>query len=396
MHSKYLLIFFLVLFIPSFSHATKSTLTANANFNSAMIHKQNREFSDALADIEQAIRYNPTMGYYQQKAFIHLSMVETAEAISTFQKALRLFPNDPLYAETMWLLGRTYLANGNAVEAEKRFNFFLKNSKLKKSPFRNNAIFRLAITYVLQNRWQEALDTLTENSVSTMAGLFWRAKILYQLNRKPEATELFEKVIQSNPYDYYGILAARHLNKPIIVPTSTEKWPIYFFDLFKQNAEVNDLDPFLLISIAKSESNFVSDRISKAQAFGVMQLLRVTAARFGYDCSLLDPECNIKIGAEYLKLLHDEISFKFNPETEKHTLTFNFAAYNAGEDAVFGWIDKFNTFANTDIDLFVEFIPYGETRDYVKNTYANSIIYSLIYSELPYEQWCQNESNRTQ
>jgi len=82
---------------------------------------------------------------------------------------------------------------------------------------------------------------------------------------------------------------------------------------------------------------------------------------------LFDPKINIAIGAA-------EFSQKLANESGNPVLAI--AAYNAGEDAVGKWI------AHTpvdDIDRFVEAIPYGETRLYVKTVTRNRFEYRRIY-----------------
>jgi soluble lytic murein transglycosylase len=83
--------------------------------------------------------------------------------------------------------------------------------------------------------------------------------------------------------------------------------------------------------------------------------------------ALFDPKTNIEIGAA---------EFAQKLANEKNTLILAIAAYNAGEDAVGRWL------AHTpvdDLDLFVEAIPYAETRLYVKTVTRNRFEYRRIY-----------------
>lgn len=81
-------------------------------------------------------------------------------------------------------------------------------------------------------------------------------------------------------------------------------------------------DSNFVLSVAKMESRYRSTALSEKGAYGLMQLLPVTATRFGVD--LCDPEGNVRGGVRYLKELHGRYR---NP-------LFVLAAYNAGEGAL--------------------------------------------------------------
>jgi soluble lytic murein transglycosylase-like protein len=102
------------------------------------------------------------------------------------------------------------------------------------------------------------------------------------------------------------------------------------------------VDPLLLYSVMHQESSFKSRAISPKGARGLMQLMPMTAARFGVT-NIFDPRQNIEGGARYLKFLLNH----FNGD-----LKLALAGYNAGEGAVekYGW----------------RIPPYSETQEYVR------------------------------
>ncbi|HKR58265.1 MAG TPA: lytic transglycosylase domain-containing protein [Pyrinomonadaceae bacterium] len=102
------------------------------------------------------------------------------------------------------------------------------------------------------------------------------------------------------------------------------------------------IDPLLLYSVMHQESSFKSRAISPKGARGLMQLMPMTAARFGVT-NIFDPRQNIEGGARYLRFLLD----RFNGD-----LSLTLAGYNAGEGAVekYGW----------------RIPPYAETQEYVR------------------------------
>ena len=110
-----------------------------------------------------------------------------------------------------------------------------------------------------------------------------------------------------------------------------EVWILSEYDkLFQEVGREHNVDWILLSSIAKVESKYVSDAVSKAGAVGLMQIMPGVARRMGYDPETLkEPRVNVEIAA---KLLHDNnemlnFSQKFN---RIERLNFILACYNAG------------------------------------------------------------------
>jgi soluble lytic murein transglycosylase len=110
-----------------------------------------------------------------------------------------------------------------------------------------------------------------------------------------------------------------------------------------------------------------------------MQLIPPTANRVaeklgvtGFESSqLLDPALNIRFGTWYLRSLVDRFG---------GSRTLAIASYNAGPEAVMRWID----FAGTEPpDVFVDAVPYGETRRYLRRVLRSYHLYRLLYPEPP-------------
>ncbi len=147
----------------------------------------------------------------------------------------------------------------------------------------------------------------------------------------------------------------------------------YWTDLRKYAAQ-NDLDPFLVASLIRQESEFNPAAISRANALGLMQLLPATGrgmakelrVRFQTE-QLLVPTVNIEFGTRYFKHLLDE----FGGQVE-----YALAAYNAGSDRVTAWLadGKYR-----DTHEFVESIPFTETREYVQAIMRNAVVYRKLY-----------------
>lgn len=138
-------------------------------------------------------------------------------------------------------------------------------------------------------------------------------------------------------------------------------YPKAFWAPVEKSCSEDNLDPYLLLSVMRQESGFDPEARSQAGALGLMQLMPKVAMKYGKalrlgvkaDDGFYDVDVNIEIGAYYLKSFIS--GFKSVPEA--------LAAYNAGKNAVSGWLANGNYGS---VDEFVEDIPFGETKNYVK------------------------------
>lgn len=135
----------------------------------------------------------------------------------------------------------------------------------------------------------------------------------------------------------------------------------------------------LVYAIALKESNFQTDAVSRAGARGVMQLMPRTASALqdaqglnGVKGSLHDPVFNLELGQLYLEKLRDKaVTGGLLPKV--------IASYNAGPTAVSSWNASMNV--QGDPLLFIESIPYAQTRDYVERVLHYYWMYQLRLGE---------------
>ncbi len=148
----------------------------------------------------------------------------------------------------------------------------------------------------------------------------------------------------------------------------------YWSDLRKYS-ELNGLDPYLVASLIRQESEFNAAAISRANAVGLMQLLPKTGKTVakqvklkGYSApQLYTPAVNLELGTRYFKDMVD----KYNGQFE-----YALAAYNAGSDRVGDWLGQGHY---RDPQEFVESIPFTETREYVQAILRNANVYRQLY-----------------
>lgn len=171
-------------------------------------------------------------------------------------------------------------------------------------------------------------------------------------------------------------------------------FPQFYKNLIENAAAEFDLPSYLLYALIRSESFFDSNVTSKAGASGLTQLMEGTAddearkLKLGeYD--IFDPETNIRMGSHYLSSLVSRVD-------EKNELLALYA-YNAGLTNVRNWLARFkkewaatgkafHNPAGISVDLFLESLPFAETREYGRKVISAAAIYAYLYEgKLPGE-----------
>ena len=154
-------------------------------------------------------------------------------------------------------------------------------------------------------------------------------------------------------------------------------FPRPYGEIFQRAALETGSAPETLMAISRQESGFKADVRSAANAYGVMQLTPPTARRMvkesGIDVgaipeALTRPEANIRLGSSY---------FKWLVAHYRGSKSAAFAAYNSGEQTVDAWQERRNF---DDPLIFIELMPYTETRTYVKNVWRNESIFAYLKS----------------
>jgi len=228
---------------------------------------------------------------------------------------------------------------------------------------------------------------------------FRRGDALLNIGLRPEALAEFEKVKENwgdNALAMYQlslyfrdhglgrlsiITAARVIflspaadpeNAPVFIQRLL--YPIFFAGLIFAEAEKQEIDPALLLAIMHQESLFEQTAESFAGARGLMQVMPATGdyiaersdfvTNFTTD-QLWLPYLSVKFGAWYISQqlgIFDGNQFAA------------LAAYNAGPGNVLEWIKT-----SDDLDIFVESIPYRESRLYIRNIYVHLAAYRRLY-----------------
>jgi soluble lytic murein transglycosylase-like protein len=153
-------------------------------------------------------------------------------------------------------------------------------------------------------------------------------------------------------------------------------YPRPYWSQLKNFANQAGIDPYFALAIMREESHFNPHALSSSKAIGLMQLMPATAKaeakrikiKLTGKAEIFDPELNTQLGTLYL----GRLSNKFKSE-----LIYTAGGYNAGPRNMSKWINRWN---GKSLDVFVEQIPFKETRNYVKRVYRSYKLYKQIYS----------------
>lgn len=152
-------------------------------------------------------------------------------------------------------------------------------------------------------------------------------------------------------------------------------YPIQYKETIINYSKEFEIDPLLVYSIIKIESNFKADAQSRSGAIGLMQLMENTAKEQAQKLNieyskemLYNPEINLKLGLTYFNSLLDYYN-------QNYILAF--AAYNAGLGNVQKWIED-GTIKKDGSDI--ENIPFRETNLYVRKIIKTYAVYQKLYS----------------
>ena len=198
-----------------------------------------------------------------------------------------------------------------------------------------------------------------------------------------------QSLARSAAADYAGAIRTARVLYPRVfnengdaLPSDTWRllYPVPFQTAVMKSAQDAALPYLLACSVIRQESLWDPRAVSRSGARGLMQLMPATAAalarKYGFpftppDC-YEDPAWNTRAGCAYLKQLMDSY---------RGRLDLALAAYNAGPGRVNEWLARPS--CPKDPDLFVESIPFKETRSYVRRILLNCWEYGRLYEDFP-------------
>jgi soluble lytic murein transglycosylase len=158
-----------------------------------------------------------------------------------------------------------------------------------------------------------------------------------------------------------------------------EAWELAFprphIDAVTLNAKRQAVEPALVYAVMREESAFDATAVSSANAYGLMQIIGPTAQHYGKLAgvpsdrkALTQPEISIAIGSRVLASYRDRF-FRDDP-------LLAIPGYNAGPGRPIRWAKDW---PSVDFDVWVELIPFRETRRYTKRVLASRASYGFLY-----------------
>lgn len=149
-------------------------------------------------------------------------------------------------------------------------------------------------------------------------------------------------------------------------------------NIINENTKAYNVDPYLILSLIKAESNFNKYATSKKGACGLMQLMKETADETyikinneneNINYNIYDETLNITLGTKYLSDLIKRYNGNYY---------IAIAAYNAGIGNVDKWLE--NNIIDENFDYYnIDDIPFNETKSYTRSVINNYNMYRFLY-----------------
>ena len=204
--------------------------------------------------------------------------------------------------------------------------------------------------------------------------LLFRLSDLYQKNKDYYSSLNYSEIIFNYLQDNYPL-------EELPLELWEHLYPAYFEDMIREHALKYEIDPLLALAMIREESRFNAWNESVAGARGLMQIIFSTgewiAQKLNFedfnDEMLFSPEVNINLGCWYIGYLKER--FLNDP-------ILIISGYNAGPGTTSKWLKQYD---RSDLDNFVENIPYSETREHIKKVMKSYQMYRRLAQVLTEE-----------
>jgi soluble lytic murein transglycosylase len=370
--------------------------TARALYHLADLQHDALEIQAAKANYRRAASAAPTLN----EAGLAMKRLGGLEylagnyqgALDVFAEYRRLHPTGRRIAQATYWAARSHQALGQDAEARVLFRELRQSDPLSYYGIRAGELMgeaALAIPMEPSPEPRERTDSLVRNGLR-------RVDVLEALGRRSDVAHEVERLREHLAREDGHYTLAEALNERGYTLTAISMgWDIYrregawnprllrviypfpFQDLVRPEAEEGGVDPYLVAAVIRRESAFNPTVTSSAGAIGLMQIMPQTGRGLarevglnGYQPELLrQPELNVHLGVRYLASLLQQYG------GDKALVL---SAYNAGPSRANRWR---NLPEARDPELFMERIPFTETREYVRNVKLNLALYRELYPE---------------
>jgi soluble lytic murein transglycosylase len=346
---------------------------------------------------------------------LRMSAGEVEGAISGFDELAARFPQSALSPQGVYLAGSLLVGKNDDAEAFSRFElggrlrvgdyyahrsqeraYLLAPEKIATRNLRADGITSFVRPLTLESSLEAADPVAFPDDARFQRLAFFGARGMAEAEWEALGlAEALEAAPDAGPYlaamsaagtAYTAIQYANQLGwgrETSGLPTPDRyrlDYPRPYWQAIMRAARHNELDPYLLLAVARQESTYRPALTSSAGARGVMQVMPATARWLrkiepAIDHSHIedmnDPRNSIHIGSIYLQRM---------VERSEGNLVYALASYNGGPGNCDKWRRRFGT---DDMAEFIEKIPFSETKKYVKRVLGNYAAYHSLYPPIP-------------
>ncbi len=391
----------------------------DSHFMLGRLFEGNKKFKKASKHYGQLARASGSSEYKEKAAWrlgwIPYQQGRFEEAAKGFQENLKRFPKGDLEEQNRFWLAKSYLqldrqSEGVKALAELNQKFPYSYYGLRAGELLANGKYRVPATdpkspkiqktnYLSKeaepveppralspkdrfhlNRAQEMVSLrmfkdaafeirfVERHTKKNLSGVLWLADLYNASQAYSETVRLL--------YMYKNFIS-KSKEKDLSLQFWRSLYSLSYSSSIQRHADKNKVDPYFVRGLIQQESLFDTHALSPAGARGLMQIMPKTGQRLVntytktdhfVEDSLYDPELNIQLGIKYLSELINEFG-----DNKPYLLI----SYNAGPHTLRRWQRRFRNLK--DEDVFVESIPYPETRKYIKKVMRNYGIFRTIY-----------------
>jgi soluble lytic murein transglycosylase len=369
----------------------QSAAAARALFLLGDLAQDEGRTSEAVSYFNQTVaRSSGNAGDEPAHALMRLGAIrfvarDFAGAEQTFEEYRQRYPRGAAYEQATYWSAQAAAAAGNQDAARERWQNLRGQKSLSYYNVRAAALLGEQIIADMpegpsrETEWQDQIDRALDRH-DTLRKIGWNDAAAFELGalranvaNDTSAIYAVAEGLNKRGHAYLAIAVGRELLN------SGRGWderllrimyPLPFEDIIKRESQARGLDPYFVAALMRQESRFNARAVSGAGAIGLMQVMPATGRQLGNATreQLMDPAVNIRLGTKFLA---DLTSIYGRADAV-------LAAYNAGPSRMTRW-RSFPEYAQP--DLFIERIPFDETRDYVKVVHVNTSIYRALYSE---------------
>lgn len=218
----------------------------------------------------------------------------------------------------------------------------------------------------------ELRETLNYNSGNIF--LLFKLSYVYKKNKDYNASLNYSEII-------FSYLEDNHQLEDLPLELWQSLYPVYYEDAVRKRALEYEIDPLLVLAMIREESRFNPWNESVAGARGLMQIIFSTGEWIAQKLNLEDftdemlfsHEVNINLGCWYINYLKERFSNDF---------ILIISGYNAGPGTTSKWLKEYD---RSDLDNFVENVPYSETREHIKKVMKSYQMYKRLAQVLSEE-----------